>query len=394
MLILEIVVLVLACAGALYGIWSKTDLNKKIATLSTVITLAGVLAGIGLTVWKSIDAKERADLAEQRRQKESAEAEARRQREALIAEQKHQNDIRTLLAATDLTDIEVIWSFARVPADVLSVLKAGELIDDTHLLSNEDIDRLPQQVRSLAINAWHLDSTVIPLIAVIQNGKFDFKVLYNGEEIQSASNRFENDHGAWVDGVGTDLGYIGPTNEIIFPLNSQMNAALSLGKKTDDPIQNEPTFGWQQDIPYLFNLTNYGFHAHAERVDAGFQISWTYHSASLARAVERRENAKLTAGFASEFSFLIVRQPIPRVDYLTKAAQKFRAQPAATGDVHAGWDRTSTLEIYINGLKTPHYTFDVTRAETDSHTTDLGTESDPQHDFEYTRFYCKLRRLD
>jgi hypothetical protein len=89
-----------------------------------------------------------------------------------------------------------------------------------------------------------------------------------------------------------------------------------------------------------------------------------------------------------------VHRPIDRDDYLTKAAKYFGGESTDQSAVGSAWHQRSVLEIYVNGLKTPHYTFDVVKVGTSEHRTDLGAYDAPVTDFEYTQFACKLRRLD
>ncbi|ULJ74484.1 hypothetical protein [Rhizobium gallicum] len=135
MLVLEIVVLFLASAGAIYGIWSGEKVDKTTATISTVITLCGVGASVGLSIWKTSEDADKAVKAEERRT----------------------DELITTLAATELRELEIVWTLQNVPAPVLKVFDIGEVIDDTYFLRNEDVDRLPRESRNVVAMAEHFE---------------------------------------------------------------------------------------------------------------------------------------------------------------------------------------------------------------------------------------------
>ncbi|MHC4399754.1 MAG: hypothetical protein ACYTG0_08750 [Planctomycetota bacterium] len=372
MLSLEIVVLLLAFAAAIFGIWTQPERNNATATITTTVMTVGLVAAAGLAIWNSINAK----------------------REAIAAEQKRQDQLRTILSGTELTHLRIIWSFENVPEDILLIFGVGDLMVDSQLLANEDIDRLPADVESLAVDAWRFDYIAVPLIAAIDKGAVDFDAWYDGEEPTAALERFSANKDDWVEGIGSDIDYVGPNHHLVFPLNLQLNAALSLGEGSDDVVSKEPQFGWQEDIPYLFGLTNYGFKVRADTHDSGFQLTWTYGRASLLRAVERSEEDKLTAGLPARFSFVIARRPLERKEYLSRFATHFQLDETSDeAEDENSWDRKSTIEVYVNGIKETSYTFDVTKAGTIPHYTDLGAYEEPELEHEYTRFDCTLRGL-
>lgn len=387
MLILEIFILALTCGGALYGIWSKADLNKVVAIISTAFTVCGVMAGVGLSVWKAAEAEKRAEW-------EAAEAAKR----AVVAEQKRTNDLRTVLASTDLADLKVVWSFAKVPKKVGDVLTLGELIVDSHLLRDDELSRAPREVSSVVAAAWHLSNTITPLIFTIERGDADLKSMYEGEEPASAIKRWLNkddEDSDWVDDVGSRISYIGPSYAIMFPLNPQANAVLSLGNSSDDVALSSPRLPWQEDMPDYFRISNYGFQAEAERASEGLTITWAYDAASLRRAVVRGDTTKLTAGLPDRFSFIIVHGELKRADYLRKVLKQLQnATALPTSAKPSAWNETSKLEVFVNGLKDPHYTFDVVRAGTFSYAPDRGAYDAPEVEYKYTRFDCVLSALN
>lgn len=369
MLALEILGLVLASLGALYGIWTQPERNNTVAIVSTIITASGVVFAAALAVWKSKQAE----------------------KDAAIAEKKRQAGIQAVLASTKLSDLEITWRFDGVPEDVLRVLTLGEMIADTELLQNDERSRLPTEVQQKAMQAWRLRSTVNPLLHVIDSGATGTKGLYKGELLTEAIRRWESDRDEWVSNIGSNISYIGPAPELIFPLNAKLNAALSLGKARDDQVEDQARFIWQEDDPSLFAETNFGFEVKVERRDTGFSMTWTYDQSSLDRAVERASNTRLVAGLPTEFSFVLVRKQLQREEYLTKVAEHFKEfdlPPRKTGS--SRWDSRSVLEVYLNGLKEPHYTYVVTKAGTRSLSTNAGAYDEPLFEYDYTRFDCTL----
>jgi hypothetical protein len=371
MLVLEIVILFLASAGAIYGIWSGDRVNKTTATISTVITLCGVGASVGLSILKTFE-----DAAK------AAEAEERRTDELI-----------TTLAATELRELEVVWTLRNVPPPVLKVFDIGEIIDDTYFLRNEDVDRLPRESQAVVAMAEHIDSTLEPLIGMIAAGRTDTTDLFDGEDVETAIARYKTDRDAWVEGVGTSIGYKGPNYDLLFPLNPRSTAFLSLGKVRDDVASQTPNL-WQEDTG-LFDRTNFGFSARAERDGSTVKLVWSYSQASLGRATERISDAGLTGGLGKAFSFIVVHQDLDRSRYVSDLTKSLNG-----GDVSAepanpeNWTSRSTLEVFVNGLRSPHYVYEVTHAGTQSYAPDIGAYDAPVEEFPYTRFDCRLSRLD
>ena len=375
MLRLEIPILLVTCAGALYGIWTKPDLNKSVAIASTAITVLGMLLALGLAIWKTLAGRKASQLAEQRRQ----------------------IDLLTTLTAAELNDVEIVWSFTGAPKSVLEMVTLGDLMVDSRVLSDDEVSRLPTDVLMTITSAWHLDDAVFPLMAAVAVGDVDLSRLYEGESPHSAIDRWEavNDPNSdWVDNIGSDITYVGPTYDLLFPLNPRSNAVLALGKRADDVASPEPTLIWHEDYPSLFDETNYGFHATVETFDNEIKFVWRYDRAALLRAVARPTSTTISAGFPRRFSFFVVHSPLSKDDYLRKLPNG-RASNASNEltEQARNWNETSTLKILVNGLETPHYTFDVTRLGTFVYAPNRGAYDAPEVEFEYTEFLGILRSL-
>ena len=376
MLSLEIPILLLTCAGALYGIWSKPDLDWNVAIISTAITVLGMLLALSLAIWKTANGR----------------------KASLLAEQRRQIDLLTTLTAAELNDVQIVWSFPSAPEAVLKMFLLGDLMVDSQVLSDDEVSRLPTDVLSTITSAWHLDDSVFPLLAAVTIGDVDLKQLYKGEDLHNAIRRWEgvNDPNSdWVDNIGSDIRYVGPTYDFLFPLNPRSNAVLALGKRADDVMLAEPTLGWQEDYPSLFDETNYGFRATVENADGGISFTWRYDRAALLRAVARPASPAISAGFPKRFSFFVVHTPVSKSDYLNKlSAIGESKEPSKTSSRELNWNDASTLKIYVNGLDAPHYTLDVTRIGTFEYAPHRGAYDAPEVEFEYTEFLCILRSLN
>lgn len=371
MLVLEIVILFLASAGAIYGIWSGEQVNKTTAKISTVITLCGVGASVGLSIWKTFEDADKAVKAEERRT----------------------DELITTLAATELRELEIVWTLQNVPPPVLRVFDIGEIIDDTYFLRNEDVDRLPRESRDVVAMAEHIDSTLEPLIGMIAAGRTDATDLFDGEDVETAIARYTTDRYAWVEGVGTSVGYKGPNYDLLFPLNPRSTAFLSLGKVRDDVASQTPNL-WQEDTG-LFGRTNFAFSARAERDGSTVKLVWSYNQASLGRATERVSGAGLTGGLGKVFSFIVVHQDLDRSRYVNDLTKHLNAGDLSTEPANPEtWMSRSTLEVFVNGLRSPHYIYEVTHAGTHSYAPNMGAYDAPMEEFSYTRFDCRLSRLD
>ena len=375
MLALEIPILLLTGAGTLYGILTKPDLNRVTALVSSTITVLGVVLGISLAVWRTVQASQAATAAEQRRL----------------------SDLRTTLATVDLTDLEVIWTFDNVPKEILDILTLGDLMVDTRKLRDDELSRLPAEILATISNGWHLDDTMAPLVVAIASDSFDLKARYEGEAPAIAIKRWQDasNTSEWVDEIGSPIGYTGPTYRVMLPLNLQGNAMLSLGDPRDDVVPPGEKLVWHEEYPSLFEMTNHGFKVDVTRLDKGFKIVWSYDQAALGRAVERSGNTKVSAGLPERFNLAIVHRQLERREYLTKVRSHLGAAPAAPpAKAPPAWNQSSTLEVFVSGLKTPHYAFDVARAGTSAYTPHRGAYDAPVAEYEYTTFHCVLRSLN
>ena len=96
MLILELLVLLIACLASLVGIWSSPKRNKAVVAIATVIAVTGLVAAATLTVLKSRDAWRKAVEAESKRETADKDfSDYRRSAEAQLAGLRSDNtDLR------------------------------------------------------------------------------------------------------------------------------------------------------------------------------------------------------------------------------------------------------------------------------------------------------------
>lgn len=366
---LEIVGLVLASAGAVYGIWTQDGGNTRVPIVATVLTLAALLAVATLAIVKTLNDA----------------------REGQLAERRRQDSVLAAFAGSELANLQIVWTFATVPEQVSDMVELGRMIVDTNLLRDIELDRSPQSIRSKAMDAWHLESAVGAVLHAIDQGSVDLNNLYDGK-LKEAFQLWE-DKEKWCDEMGASVSYSGPVPELIFPLNLTLNAAISLGKRQDDVAESEPRLIWQQDWPDLFEHTNYGFRAEVESHDHRLMLKWTYPHASLKRAVMGTDDARLTAGLPREFAFILVREQFNRTSHLTNVVKLFADSGSKFSAAKDAWNAASTMDVYVNGLQDPHYKYSVSHAGTHSETTHVGAYDEPTFEFEYTRFVCRLVSL-
>jgi hypothetical protein len=372
MLILELIILAITCAATLFGIWSDPKAKKRVAGIATAIAVAGVVAAAALSVWKSSEDK----------------------RNAVAAERKRQTDVRSILATAPLTDLEVIWILEHAPDCVREdVLKISEMIVDSRLLSDDERSRLPQETQERARAAWRLESGLMPLLACIVQDRDTLNGLYKGEDFQTAKKRYEGDSNAWIEGIGTDLNYVGPAFDVVFPLNMKSTCLLSLGDRSYDVAIKESN-AFEQDDPNLFRDINYQFTAVVEASGQGFRIRWVYGPSSLARAVQP-PSTRITAGFPDRFTFLVVNKDRAQAAYLASAEKLFATSTETPNKpVDRKWNSRSILQIIVNGLTDRKYTYDVIKVGDYDFDSDRGAYDGPERIFSYTRFDCILRTID
>jgi hypothetical protein len=369
---LEITVLAIAFAATVFGIWSASSRNNKTALIATLIAVAGFTAAVVLNMRKSSDAKQ----------------------QSTAAEQKRQDEVRKSLAGVSLSNLEIIWSFPEAPEPIRKIIPVSNLVAESNLLSDDERDRMPYEIKSMASAAWHLESGIIPLLTCVVDGREDLDKLYEGENFDEAIKRRDTDNKKWMEGIGTNITYTGPTYELLFPLNVKLDAVLSLGKREDDVLSSTPA-GWQEDDPSLFALTNYAFKAKAELNGKGFQIRWAYGPDSLSRAVVRPPKVSVTAGLPRRFSFVVVHRKVQRYEYEKVATAFVRPEEVKINARQKfSWPDRSVLQVVVNGLEENKYTYDVSRAGNFDVQTDRGAYDAPTPDYSYTRFDCLLRSID
>lgn len=369
--ILELIGIAVACAASMFGIWSDSKLDPSTATISSIIAVCGFLVSIISSIWKERDAG----------------------RKAIEAERRRQDDVRSAFASAALNDLEIVWSFANVPPEIRKICDAADMISDTNFLRSSDRDRLPQELRSRAQAAWHLENAVAAMLVAVAEGSINLVGLFEGEDIDKAIQRYRDDRSEWVDDIGTYLSYVGPVFELVFPLNMKLNVGISLGNSADDIALKPEDLVWSEDDPELFAASNFGFEAEVDDLEErGLRIRWSYGSSSLRRAVKKTADDVITGGFPRIFSFVIVHQQLQEGQLLKKALPLCTPNTnQTTAKEGIEWSIKSEMEIVINGLAERKFIFDVQKSGTYQLTEHQGAYDAPEELFKYTKFDCILR---
>ena len=370
MFYLEIIILLMSATGAVYGIWSKAPVNLAVAGTTTAITLLGLTGSLLMSIWKSRDAAERSRLEAER---------------AATA-------IQAAFAGNRLVDLQLSWRFTNVPSQIVDVVQAGQMIADTNFFPDDELSRLPAEQTSILRRGWFLDSGMTPLLVEIAGT--DTAPLYGGESIADAAARYGSRE--WVEGMGSSLRYDGPVYTTLLPLNLTSDAVLALGKRSDDhievPVDENEGYGFLKE---LAKAGDHAFQASATTsVDddgtTSLALDWSYGLDSLDRAVARKPSATMSAAFPRSFSLVIAQADIDRSHYsdlLKYDPRNGRSTPDGQ------WDKESTLEIFVNGLRDPHYIYEVTKQGVYEYAPDMGAYDAPEVEYMYTIFNCTLQRL-
>jgi hypothetical protein len=300
--------------------------------------------------------------------------------------------IASQLAASELLQLRVVWTFQNVPQPVRNVVTLGELMSDSRLYTDDDIIRSPRSLWTRARDGWDLGNTITPTLVALAQGKFT-PAYYENDDVQAALSKWQRrdiDH-KWADDLGSGLRYVGPDYQLIFPLNITTNAALSLGNAADDPAFPEPEDtnelgGW------LTQQGNFGFDARASLNGANVTLSWDYDEKSLKRAVDA-DGYKLTAGLPLNFSFFLAHSPIKKDDYTEVIANRGKGFAGNPPPAKA-WNAKSRLEVHVNGLQGPYYIYDVVNAGDGDRMLDLGGYDAPEKLYSYTRFDARLVKIE
>jgi endonuclease G, mitochondrial len=296
--------------------------------------------------------------------------------------------LRATLSGTQLDRLEVRWIFANPPKGIATLVKIGDAMGDTQILSNDEMSRLPQDIVAQIMAGFAVDDTLMPLFQVIAEGKIDTHSLYKGDSVKSVLSSYGTRE--WVENIGSPIRYVGPHRDLLFPLNMKGTAIFALGKTADD-CDAEPEFGWEQDFPRAFEVTRHRFTVAIE-LSGSLSIAFDYDETALAATVKRERGASLRAAFPDRLSFSLTDRPIESTQYLAHLKNVLRKAPdgmsSRVGD--AAWSTHSTLEIRVNGIDMPLYVYAVTRKGLQDYTPDLGAYDNPETEYRYVRFDAEL----
>lgn len=368
--VFEILGLLVAFGGSMYGMWSNPKRDNRIAKIASIISASGLLIALSLNVIKLRDGKRTASAAELRRQ----------------------DDVRSAFAGAPLTELDIVWTFPTASAEVKEVMQRSEMMVDTYLLQDDDLSRSAADFRSQAVSAVELTSALGPLSLCLHDGRIDFNKAYEGEDFQIAWRRFQSDSSRWNQDIGTDMRFTGMECRILLPLNTNQSACIALGHKVDDIPPKKAGFGWWEEHPGWFELVNYGFKWRVRLDEDQLQLHWNYPASSLARAVVRSEGAPLTAGLPRTFSLILKKGGCEKSEYLPLIKElKPSASPAEPSD--DAWCAQSTIEIVVNGISERKHVYDVRWAGVREEHSSPNLYDGSHFLFSYSRYDCTLKEI-
>jgi hypothetical protein len=294
---------------------------------------------------------------------------------------------KVTLTGTPLNHLDIRWVLSNVPEEIGTIFIVGEAMVDTTFLSDDEMSRLPEDITNRIHAGLAIDDMLRPLLHAIASN-VPIASLYS-ENVDETLEDFGSER--WVENGGSNVSYLGPNVEVLFPLNMKGTAVLSLGKRIDDEF-DEPPSSFQEDFPKAYGLTRHAFEATASLSNGSLVFHWSYSEGSIERASERAPGSKVFAAFPDVFSFSVVDRTLSRWDYLRHVEDGLRSRRDARTEDGGGspWAADSILEISVNGMPKPRYIYRVVEAGKFEHAPDRGHYDEPEVLYRYTRYDCQL----
>ncbi|RPD42795.1 hypothetical protein [Chitinophaga barathri] len=391
MLILQLLILVIAWASAIFGIWSKDGINKKVAWTATVITSFGLVAGSTMAVIESGRKKDAAakatahqEVLNERLKGLSNESAAQKQRAETLLQQ-----LRLALTGTALSTLEIRWEFDSVPGHVLDIFSIGDAMEHAGRLSDDEIDRLDETTLSRLRQAWYIENVLEPMMGILSTGNTDLNKLFSGDVAKAIAAFSGGVPSGNPDDNWFQVSYDGSRFHTVFPLNVQYTSALGLGKTEDDPawaLDEEVEGGL---AGYLHQKLNYGFYAGIQENKTGFVFTWKYDMKSLERASMGNKNN--TAAFPVQFHFMSLVNPASK-DYIDILRQQPFDSPSADKPQAENWMVHSRMILIPNEIEEAAVVYNVERMGIYDRMVEYSKYDHPEKLFEYTLFKAKMKQ--
>lgn len=303
-----------------------------------------------------------------------------REQEAITADIKtfrqEQNDTTRdiRLSTLSLNSLDLEWKFSKVPpwADDLIDRAEEATLNTMDSIENSSSDD-PRQYKAIE-NSLHIEYALNPAIEALARGKENIDDLF--------SPNFRNSSR--------------PQLEVLLPLASDFSAALSLGKRKDDP--NEPAYKLliesleeKQRCFYkaIKEKTRHRFVAHVGIQESAFVMNWEYPLGSLRNAIARTDPSQSLSGLLPrKFSLIVIHSSMEKRHYLQRAGKLFADHTQSASAGIPDWSHTSTLRVTINKSPSSVYEYAVTNCGTSKEKTYV-FDDQPDYEFEYTRFLCE-----
>ncbi len=363
MLWIQICSAIVAAAAALFGIWSASDVNKPIATVSSIIVVIGLVLGIILVVVQTRDSE--VQLKEELTRHESL----------VVSNNFLREQLNSITTTTPLTSIKIKWEIpvAGVQEKLQKIDNLSNSISHSIRVSDDEIDRLGNELHSKMLLSWDIDFGYAARLLAIADPKLDLSVLYSEETFAEADKLERGDYEDPLDVGGGK--YIGPNIRLWFPLNLTHNSAISLGNKVDDMAGRASDPEFYPAEKFYASVTDFDFDLSQHLSDEMLTLIWEYKQISLERAVFGQ---KATLAFPNSFKMLLVDDD--------SAASMNSVQPLFTGDCEGLVGPHSRLTIVYNGLENYPITYLVYKGERSELREHLSAYDPDELMFEYFPF--------
>jgi hypothetical protein len=389
---LSIIGLIVAGASALFGIWSAKDVEYTKAWIASGLTAAGIAVSLFAAWHERSSSQSKARLEEQRHEQLVADLKQQRQ-DAINRERTTFAQFRALQTSMALNNLEIIWEIPKAPDSLKDAIYLAKSMFDSHVTRDDEYTRmLSQSDLSDVAASLAIDNAISPILAALAEGSTDVRKFYSGdiedavELYRDLPERYDPLGGPYVD-RSEDIDPV-----LLLPLNVAMSGILAVGRKADDPRQQqyvEDPDSYEAISNDLLKARSFGFSATVTDRDDALELRFSYDRKSLEQAARLAPGQMMTIAWPDAFNFIIVAKGLaPGDDYLSLLKDKIKP------DDNFG-NPSSTLTLIPNGLMEAAIQFDVAAGATEMLRTDLSTYYDDYNTdlFQYTAFHARKREM-